>query len=479
MYQKYLALLEKSRFDELLQVLQADLSVPMDATAAANLLTSLGEAHAMRREWAAAATAYSESINRGFADPGPILIKLIKVLLRGGFHQAVVDVCASAAGGSDEARSALLVDTARGLWGLQREAEARACIAEALDLSPTHGFARLMHGLFAPAATGGPRVVDMLARPGECAQLQAERAWEWPPAWVPAEYTRDIYPFLSGIEYEDAGFVVVAQDGAPLLRGDLCLAPGRLHGFGGPIRLRPAQGVTVSDPVATLAIDHLRALQRVIPQPIQVAELAAPDGRLTAIGRACMKHGGAPQMLVSMDVDLTRPEEELWLGVRKSYRPLIRRGEKSLSTQLIDRAHPEWDLFEHYRTLHYIHFPRPIADLVFLTIPVLRRMAEEGRMELAVAMAGDRPAAANITIDEGDASTYYSARYARDCGFDVGPFGVWTAIVRAKRRGQRRFHLGVYDHEEFSNPKMRQIAFFKAGFTDDFRYEPIWRLPAS
>lgn len=481
MAHSYVSLYLESRFDEAIAAIHDRLRTPLRDEELVGLLAGLGELHSHRRDWMAAGHALAEAVRRtNGAQCGEHLRRLTHILFRAGDYQQTANICEIIArsGGDATLQAHVQVLRARALWHLGLPEAAVQALGRAAELAPISPLVALWRKLLRPRPAGGLHIVESLARAGECAALLAATQWEWSAEWVPPAHARAIYPFLHGISYEDATFVIVGQDGTPLLRGDLAIDAGATRGFGGPVRLRPALGRPGEfRAAARMAVEHLSDLAAAFGGEATVGDIAmARAGLLSPIGEACLKRGARADNLVAMDMDLTAPESELWARVRKSYRPLIRAAGRRLSTRHYSVGDTGIDLFELYRRLHYIHFPAPQADHVFVAVPVMRRMAEEGCLDLAVSFDGDSPVAATITITEQGTAIYYSARYVRASGIDVGPYAVWSAAMAARDRGASRFHLGVHDFEECLATKMRDIAFFKSGFAGEFRYEPIWRI---
>lgn len=476
-----LTLYNSSRFDEAIAAMRARLGSPLPRDEASQSLATLADIHIMLRQWQQAAEAYAASVNLGGPEVGARLCTLTSLLIQLGDHGQALNICdfLATATGSPEHLADNQIRRARALLGLDRRDEARAAIDFALEIDAGHRLATLWRRLLSPAKPGGVRVVDMMSQPAQCRALLDAAEWYWHPTWVPSEFLTAISPYLNRHTFEDLRFVVTDQQGRPLLRGDIHAGFGGVRGFGGPMWLRPAVAIPEWSAAATAAIEHVAALERAFGGGGVIAELPDAEGRVSPLGLACLKQGGRTDMTMVMDLDLTRPEAELWAKVRKSYRPLITAGDKRFHLRMLTRDNPDWSLYDCYRVLHYQHFPARIADLMFTARPAMERLVAEGRLELLVGFDGDRPVSATMIIDEDGVGQYYSARYVRDAGIDVGPWAVWGAVRRCRQRGLRRFHLGYHDFEECQDDKMRRIAFFKAGFAESWHYLPLWRLPAA
>lgn len=475
-------LLEQSRIAEAVAEIHRQLAAQPPWSQGEYLLSLLAAIHLRSRNMAAATPVLAALINHGGPGTGQNLLTLARAQVDMGDAAEALPLLGLLLGAkqSDAMRADLMLLHARALHRLGRADEARAALAQILALVPGHAEATLWSGLLAPARAGGPRVLSILTAATEVATLRRDTAWDWPAAWVPADFVARLAPPIYQQEFRDLRFMVVDRAGAPLLRGDAFVNPAGIGAAGaGPVRLVPAAGRLDWAEAVRPALDHLAALQAAFGGALVVADLpAAQPGLLSPVGAACLKRGAAAEVQVFMDIDLTQSEDALWRHVRKSYRPLIRRAEQRLRMAVLDRDHADGSVLEAFRQLHYVHFPEPRVDGMFFALDQMRALIAEGGMEVLAGFDGDRPVAAVIIADQGDTAHYYAARYRHDAGNNYGAWGIWQAVRRARARGRRRFHLGYYDFEECRNDKMRSIAFYKSGFTDTLRYEQNWRLGA-
>ncbi|HLO78945.1 MAG TPA: GNAT family N-acetyltransferase [Magnetospirillum sp.] len=249
------------------------------------------------------------------------------------------------------------------------------------------------------------------------------------------------------------------------------------HGLVGPanvIQMETVLGQEPSPKAYALALDHLLALIKVFGGAPLIADPLRPDGLASSLGQMCLKRGLVSETLASMEVDLTRPEAELWKAIRSSYRPLISKGKRIFSVRYLNRDTLDWSLFDIAAELHHRYVDQRTP--LFRTRAAIAAFVADGNAELAVIFHGQDPVGFILTLDEGDVSAYAVARYPRDSGLPVAPFSLWNAICRRKAEGRKWFHLGFADNE---SEKLRNISYFKSGLTDIYRYRHFWRVAES
>lgn len=471
----------ESRFDEAIAGWRQRLSTPLPLEKAVATLESLAELHMLRREWLEAAKVCKTLIDLGGPHVGSYVRSFSRILHHLGDYSQAVAACDLIArnGGAAEELAGNQVQRAASLAALGRHDEARAAVTTALALAPDSVQARLWARILNPVRPGALRIASVLADGNACRALLRETPWYWSPAWIPSAFMETLADITSRHSFLDLSFVVVDADGEPLLRCDAYGCADGIRGFGGPIRLRPAAACDDWGTAAALAIEHLLALNAAYAGNLTVAELpGTTPSAVSPVGLACLRRGGTAETILAMNIDLTRPDREVWASVRKSYRPLVTAGERRFQMRIMNRANPDWQLFEYYRQLHYQHFGLKQADLIFTARQSFADLLAAGQLELMVGFDGERPISATMIIDEQGTAQYYSARYVRDADIDVGPWALWKAIERSRERGLPRFHLGYHDFQQCEDAKMRHIAFFKAGFAQSWDYVPVWRIRA-
>jgi hypothetical protein len=231
------------------------------------------------------------------------------------------------------------------------------------------------------------------------------------------------------------------------------------------------------DSAIEVALDHLLAAARRSPQPttpIEIEDHAVTDD-MSAIGRWAMKRGGHPLLTPWPVIDLQRPEAELWHGVRKSYRSLIRWGERNLAIAYYNRETARIEDLQD--ALTFLVGQGVVLDP--RTVSVYHDFIQRGAGEWAVVRHQGRTVGSLIVIDEGALGFYALGYYEHEAGdAPIAHWPLWNAILRCRARGRQRFDLyRVFFRGQERAGYRLGVALFKLGFTDSVRQRLIWCVP--
>jgi FemAB family protein len=188
-------------------------------------------------------------------------------------------------------------------------------------------------------------------------------------------------------------------------------------------------------------------------------------------------HKTGVECLVKYDiyVDLSRSQEELWSSIRKSYKPLINRGKKLWSIEIIDQ--PEVEKMLDFRKLHANEAGR------------ITRSESTWRTQLEMIRQGNAFMIQTRTLDgeligcalfahSNYEAIYFSAAYRRELfNLPIAHVIQWNAICELKRRGISWYNLGEYYFPQGNNfsQKEENISFFKSGFSTNLHKRFIYR----
>jgi hypothetical protein len=163
-------------------------------------------------------------------------------------------------------------------------------------------------------------------------------------------------------------------------------------------------------------------------------------------------------------VDLERDEAALWSDVRKSYRGLIRQGERTYRLTVGDKSNGQYFLFDAYQAIHrraHGHGYSPRSDLTF----AYQREWLKYDGHALVVCAESSPTTSEYTSGAAlflvykQAAYYASGAYvAENVSFPL----LWHAMLTLKARGVRWLDMGWQGHAE--TDKGRNVEFFRAGF---------------
>jgi hypothetical protein len=290
------------------------------------------------------------------------------------------------------------------------------------------------------------------------------------------EFGREYYPAVFGSRLQDCSFSVSAPSGGRALV-ECDVLDGVLGRFGMPIR------VIVTDPQPGIRRALTRAAAKALAQiaadaAAEAAIVADPDSGelLSELGLACLAAGGQMRLRMHAVADLSLSEAQLYADLRRSAKPQVNWGRRSMQLSYCNAANPDRAIFDAYRALHRQAAGRITRgdaswDVMFDTV-------RRGRGELTAATLDGELVAGLLVVDGSQMCHYATAAYVRS-RFDK-PLAHWPlmdAIVRAKRRGLRRFEVGEVFFPASATPKEEAIGAFKKAFTSRVELRAHWRLP--
>lgn len=176
-------------------------------------------------------------------------------------------------------------------------------------------------------------------------------------------------------------------------------------------------------------------------------------GRLSVISQFLLRHGHKARPYFTQVIDLTKTEEELHAGLRKSYKSLCNQGFGGIDTAL--------------GPLRKLHLNARGSKRSFETWQIQAKMIE---MQQAFVSIQDEEKAACLIYHNRHTSYYACGASEKDVGSHSC---VWMAVLHAKALGFKTFEMGeqVFD---FGAPMMERgklsmkkdvdISLFKRGF---------------
>ena len=168
-------------------------------------------------------------------------------------------------------------------------------------------------------------------------------------------------------------------------------------------------------------------------------------------------------------INLSASNDHLWQSVRKSYRPLINWGLRSMDIQIFDKISITEGIFEQFKLLHIHCSKRQTRPDISWNAHYNSILSDEAFL-VAARYKDSYIGFAYFTYNT--THCYYaSAAYDRD-SFDnpIAHSMIWRAILRMKELGLYYFEIGT-DYPGWLNSsfqsvpqKLRNIALFKSGF---------------
>ncbi|MDC0336050.1 hypothetical protein OAN24_04035 [Pseudodesulfovibrio sp.] len=218
---------------------------------------------------------------------------------------------------------------------------------------------------------------------------------------------------------------------------------------------------------------HGLALKHGVQKAIFYADPVAHDWTYNEL----FKYGYMDASTCTSIIDLTRSKEELWAGLRKSYKALINNVSKSHTFVIVDADSPSRQLHDSYVELHRKAAGRQTRSM--RTFDLQYEMLKQDKA-MIVGLERDGVPIAMSYFEHHNFGAYYGS-----AGDDPDAKGndplhhavLWKAITRYKEKGFKHFEVGrqPLTSQLFEAPSKKElaIAFFKRGMGG--ATVPLWR----
>ena len=287
-------------------------------------------------------------------------------------------------------------------------------------------------------------------------------------------FGRDYYPAVLGDAWTDTSFAVIGSDGDVAVL-ECGTHEGRLTRFDMPIRVLTSGADASRSALVRPAVRH--AIELAGSTGSTSVSIADPSSRehLSELGLVCLANEGRMMARLHAMVDLSRDVASIRSNVRSRFRSHVNWGERSLTLEYCNHDNPDPALFALYERLHADAAGRRTrADDSW---HVMFQSIEKGTAELSVVTLDHEPVGAVLVVDGSSTSYYASAAFVRE-RFEH-PLGHWpmmNAMLRARGRGQRLFHIGELPYRGEVGDKELSIGFFKRGFAERIEVRPVWLI---
>ena len=189
------------------------------------------------------------------------------------------------------------------------------------------------------------------------------------------------------------------------------------------------------------------------------------------------RHGFIDTSLSSAVLDLSRTDDDLHAGLRKSYKSIINKARRNFTFVIVDHGNPSRELVECYREMHHkaagrVTRPQESFDAQHECITM-----DQGAL---IGIRNEDGFVAFSYFFHGSLSCYYGSSaddpaYQGDLPLEHAI--IWAAVEYYKKRGLRFFELGPqhFGPQVYEAPSSKEmsIAFFKRGFGAELR--PLFR----
>ena len=185
---------------------------------------------------------------------------------------------------------------------------------------------------------------------------------------------------------------------------------------------------------------------------------------LSPLGQDLFNHQAVPDLKLRSVQNLTLSEEDIFSDIRKSYRSLINKGRYEIKFTYVTSDNVGRGLFDDFKAFHKETAGRQTRSLASWDVQF--EMIQAGHAELIMGyMEPHGLVSSALFTDYGQTTSYAVGVYDRAL-FDkpLAHSNVYEGMIRAKRRGQRRFHLGIIPPYNPDKEKEYNIGKFKKGF---------------
>ena len=175
-----------------------------------------------------------------------------------------------------------------------------------------------------------------------------------------------------------------------------------------------------------------------------------------------------PAYIASVNLELQ--DATLFNNIRKSYKPLLNWGSRSLDTKIIDYSNIDYAEFEEFKNLHFKSSGRKTRSDVSWDLQ-FELIKKDKAFLVSAKLNSDLVSGCYIMHDEKTAF-YGVAASDRDLMSDkhaLNHYPLYVGIKTAKEKGCKKFLLGDVTHT--AELKSSSIAFFKIGFATDIEIE--------
>ncbi len=302
--------------------------------------------------------------------------------------------------------------------------------------------------------------------------------------WHSAELFHLLHEYYAAMEsdpYEDHSVAVLNADDHPIALAYACDAGGEINYFRMPVApaWAPKLPSDLCDQAGLLMIKTLiDRLQASSASALQVAHAPfhGPGAGLLNSWQMHLAAAGASYIPGHRAViNLTQPTGEIWKDVRKSYRPLINAGRRTMQISVMDKNSLDPAVFSQFQAFH-----QRMAGRVTRSQASWDRKFEllrHGLAEMIITRHDDTMIGCTYVFFDDITSQYATGVYERAL-FEkpISHCPLYIAIERAKDRGNLWFNLGDVLLPLQADPKERNIAQFKKGFSSRIEISGYWRL---
>jgi hypothetical protein len=189
-----------------------------------------------------------------------------------------------------------------------------------------------------------------------------------------------------------------------------------------------------------------------------------------------LHHRASPLVRFLAVADLTESEDALRRGVRRRFRSMVNWGTRELRMQLVTASSFDPEAFESFRQFHIRVAGRETRGVESWAIQAEMIRGDRGELLLSY-LDGHGLVGGSLFLDTGVTTTYGVGVYDRDL-FDkpLSHAPMFTAMLRAKQRGQRSFVIGDVPPAGRVTDKEFSIGQFKSGFSDTLLTTVDWTL---
>lgn len=174
--------------------------------------------------------------------------------------------------------------------------------------------------------------------------------------------------------------------------------------------------------------------------------------------------------LLTQIIDLSKPKEDLWMDIRKSYKGLINKGLKIYNFHIMTRDNAEYEIHEKYRLTHFKAAGRATRSKETFDLQFEQLRAGEATL-ISVLFEG-KYVQLNYFNHYNNYVHYASAAddpdFSSTCMPPMGHAIIWQAIKYFKENNYKYLELGLqyFGNQLFEYPseKKKMISYFKRGF---------------
>lgn len=171
------------------------------------------------------------------------------------------------------------------------------------------------------------------------------------------------------------------------------------------------------------------------------------------------------KIIYEKSIDLNQSEDDIKMGLRKSYKSLINWGQRNLDIRIYDKSNMTDDVMSTFEKFHVKVAKRHTRTHESWMLQ--SRAVKQGMGYVVMGYYNDELVTATLVLN-GNKDCYYGVcvndRDLMAQNLPIGHYGLFRSILVAKEKGFEKFNFGEVSNND--DPKVNAIVKYKRGFSN-------------